>query len=215
MAGDTSIGSAVSAATATAILGLAVSLVVALLYPVLTRWLIPGYERDYLKAYGFRDFYYVIGYSFAIAVLVWVIAVGGFVLARWLFLPWPNDEAPALLRKIGLRGLFGGATRFPRVTVEGGARGLKLGNRAADKALVVPVISIAAGDAGSDLTSSIETQATSGAAFQLWRTVDGAIRHGAQLSYKAGDVKEPCVVDRTKLVPTAQEGVIVEVAIGE
>lgn len=215
VAGGTEIGNVVSAATATAILGLAVSLVVAVVYPSLTDWFFPGYERDYLNAYGFADFYYVIGYSFALAVLVWGLAAGGFVLARWLFLPWPKDDAPSLLRKVGLRGLLGKRARFPRVTVDG-KKGLRLSDRTADKTLVVPVISVSV-DTAKDpkLSGKIEDVASTGTAFRLWRLIDSARREEkAEIAYKKDDVTEPRLVERAKLTSGASESSIVEIASG-
>jgi hypothetical protein len=215
VAGDVEIGDVVSAATATAILGLAVSLVVALVYPWLTETFIPGSERDYLKAYGFRDFYYVIGYSFAIAVLVWAIASGGFILARWLFVPWPYDKPEALLRKIGLRGIAGGGTRFTRVAIDPSGQGLELGGRAVNRALVAPRIVVAVKPASGDLSQRIEDHARAGHAFRLWRTVHNAIHDKqAAIDFKTGDLKDPQILERAKLTTKPGENPIVEVTPG-
>ena len=214
VAGDVALGTVVSAATATALLGLAISLVVALLYPQLTGAFIPGYERDYLRAYGFRDFYYVIGYSFAIATLVWALASGGFLLVRWLLLPWPRDEAGSLLRKIGIRGLIGGRTTFPRVTVDQNDRGLQLSRRSAGRALVAPRITVQITGAADGLPSRIEEAASGGRAFELWRTVDAAVRRRqATIGYRNGG--EPQLLDRATLIVAPGEIPIVEVASDE
>jgi hypothetical protein len=80
----------VQVATATAVLGLAISLVIAVGYPVLTTHLVPGQQRNYLKAYGFLDFYLVFGYAFALAVAVWLLSFLGAVGragCRWLWCP--------------------------------------------------------------------------------------------------------------------------------
>jgi hypothetical protein len=93
-----------TAATTAAIAGVFLSLVVAGLYPALTSvW--PGHERNYLKAYGFRDFYYVFVWSFFIAILAWLVAILFFELARLLlFVTWAEDDARSMLRKLSVRG---------------------------------------------------------------------------------------------------------------
>jgi hypothetical protein len=207
----------VSVPTFIAILSLAVSLAVAALYPVLTREMKPGYERDYLKAYGFRDFYYVIGYSFLIAVGVWLLACALYYLvapaARWLWILSEGDEPGSLLRKIGLRGLFGGKAVFPRVTV-GGASALDLGKKAKDKTFVAPAIDVTVAPKDALLTTAIEADGTRDAAFPLWRTVDKAVqRHKATLAYRAGDIARPQLVDRSQVVPSGQHIPIAKVPV--
>jgi hypothetical protein len=208
----------ISAATGTAILGLAVSLAIAAVYPTLTRDLVPGYERDYLRAYGFRDFYYVFGYSFAIAVVAWVLSLVGSVfipVGRWLFVPAPNDDERSLLRKIGLRGLVGGSTTFRRVTLDGSARGLALAQRPGAQVLVAPVIAVNIdGSRASDLAATIETDVSEGHAFRLWRGIRKAIRRNeATIGYREGDIPKPQLVDGSKLTGGGQRGTIVELAI--
>ena len=92
------------AATTAAIAGVFLSLVVARLYPTLTTiW--PGHERNYLKAYGFSDFYYVFVWSFFIAFISWLGAIAVFEFARLLlFVTWAEDDARSLLRKLSMRG---------------------------------------------------------------------------------------------------------------
>jgi hypothetical protein len=218
MIGDVSIGSAVSAATATAVLGLAVSLVVALVYPTLTGKFVPGYERDYLKAYGFRDFYYVIGYSFVVAVVVWIVASCAFLLARWLFLPWPHDEATDLLRKVGMRGLARRGTTFPRVNVDGNKGGLQLSTRPANKALVAPPISVVVESGNGDLAGKIEGHATDGHPLRLWYTVSVArLGNDAKMDYRTDgghDIADPQVFDRDELQVNPSKNPIVVVKTG-
>jgi hypothetical protein len=216
IASSVAINQVISAATGTAILGLAVSLAIAAAYPKLTRDLVPGYERDYLRAYGFRDFYYVFGYSFAIAIAVWVISLVASIfipIVRWLFMPAENDDEQSLLRKVGLRGLLRGPTVFQRVTVDQGARGLALGRRPGGKVLIAPVISINIDESKAPgLAQTIETNASTGHAFRLWREIRRAVRENkATIAYRAGDVAKPQLMDESKVSPSAQLGAIVEV----
>jgi hypothetical protein len=210
------IGDVVSKATATAILGLAVSLVVALVYPFLTDWIYPGEGRDYVKAYGFRDFYYVIGYSFFIALLVWAVAALLFVLVRWLFLPWPGDDAGALLRKIGIRGKFGGGTQYPRVTLEDGKKGLEFGSPG-DQTLVIPAIAVTPDPSKSpNLAAQIASNVNSGNAYELWRVVRRAVQDkGATIAFMSGDVARPSLLatgeDGSKATRAKSPGPVVEV----
>jgi hypothetical protein len=222
--GDKGLNSVVSAATATALLGLAISLLIALIYPKLTSWIRPGYERDYLKAYGFKDFYYVLAYSFAIAIAIWLLAISGFYLARWLFLPWQNDQPLALLRKIGVRGMVSRRTSYPRVNVKAdgsGAqqlKGLLLENRTGGRKLVAPTIAVAIVDSGKTpgLAGSIEDQVNTSRAFRLWRTVRSAARDNeVTTSYKSGAVAAPSLVEANNVTRDGQSpGPIVEVESG-
>lgn len=210
---EVSLGEVTSTATITAILGLFVSLLIAAAYPWLTRTLIPGYERDYLHAYGFRDFYYVFGYSFAIAVAVWLLAfVGGFVLvglARWLFVPAATDKPAELLRKIGFRGFIGGGTSFARVSVkDGDKRALAL----RDSRLFVPVAPAIAVSGAGELKAQIEADVDADRPFRLWQHVTKAVKqHGATLSYRQGDIDRPRLEDRANLTFVGQQTRIVEV----
>jgi hypothetical protein len=222
--GDKGLESVVSAATVTAILGLAISLVVALIYPRLTTWFFPGYERDYLRAYGFRDFYYVIAYSFAIAIVIWLLALGGFYLTRWLALPWQNDTPLSLLRKIGIRGLVRGQTAYPRVKVtDTGAgapppRGLLLARRTAGKSLIAPTITVGILENGTSdtLAARIEEDVSQRRAFDLWKAVRSAVRDNtATVSYKDGNVTAPRLFDANKVESDGQSaGPIAEVRSG-
>jgi hypothetical protein len=169
----------VSATTTTAILGVAVSLVMAQLYPLLTGTFVPGVRRDYLTAYGFVDFYYVFGYSFVIAVLFWALSSLSWPLCRAALIPSAGDKPASLLRKIGLRGLFGGGSSFTKVT--GAASGVVLGRRGSDDVLVAPRIVVEVDDDDLD----------TGRVFRLWRTVAKA---KASVHYKDRDVDKPVVV---------------------
>jgi hypothetical protein len=223
--GDKGPGTVVSAATATALLGLAISLLLALVYPKLTAWFFPGQERNYLKAYGFRDFYYVLAYSFIIAIAFWALAFSGFYLGRWLFLPWQNDVPLALLRKLGLRGVLSRRTAYPRVLLKAdpaGAqpqRGLLLGSRAGERSLVASTIAVDILDSGNTpaLAAAIEDEVTESRAFDLWRTVRSAVHDKqATVSYKSGNVAAPSLVEASNLTRDGQSpGPIVEVKSGE
>jgi hypothetical protein len=210
------IGDVVSKATVAAILGLAVSLAVALVYPYLTTWFVPGAERNYVKAYGFRDFYYVIGYSFVIAFLVWGVAAAAFWVVRWLLLPWPGDDAASLMRKIGIRGKLGGRTQYPRVTLEGDKKGLELGSPG-DRTLVVPTIAVAPDTMRApDLSAEITSNVNSDNAFELWRVVRRSLRDKhATIAFRSGDVAGPRLLTEgdggTTITRVQSPGPVVEV----
>lgn len=216
--------SVISTATITAVLGLAVSLVIAAVYPTLTSSLVPGYERNYLRAYGFQDFYYVFGYSFAIAIVAWLLslllflAVRGF---RWLFLPVAGDDEPALLRKLGLRGLVGGRAKLQvRVNAQAQAqsgKGLELGGRPGGTVLLVPVLKVSVDPAkNGNVKETIEAQANANhafAAFTLWQTIRRAQRAGSVsgITVVPGYVSEPQVVNQAEWSRNGQEVAFVEV----
>jgi hypothetical protein len=215
LAGGHSPEGVISQATMVAVFGLAVSLGVAALYPFLTRTIYPGQERDYLKAYGFRDFYYVFGYSFAIAVVCWVIAFLLYLLAPafcWLFVPEPGDDQSALVRKIGLRGMFGGRSNFPRVT--SGAQGaLRLAERSGGKTLVAPAVLVdldAGTPAKAKAKEDIAKAANGDHPFRLWRRTRHAKRkEGAELVWLPGDIPAPSLADGSTLTGNAQPSPIV------
>ena len=201
-ASNVPLGNVVSAATIAAIVGLCVSLLIAALYPTLTD-LYPGTRRDYREAYGFVDFYYVIGYSFAISIVVWFsVSLVGFVLVpvgRWLFIPLGTDNAQAVLRKLGVRGLVGGDTRFPRVTVawtdttntESKPTAFLLHARGKNMTLMPGLSVVPREDAGKD-TEEITRHAANGHAFRLWRTVCAAVDdQTVDLSYRENDIARP------------------------
>jgi len=204
----------VSKATAAAVFGLAISLVIAKIYPWLTLHFKPGQERDYVKAYSFRDFYYVFGYSFAIAILVWLVAVVIYVLGHWLFLVSPGDDASAMLRKLGIRGIVSRRTSYGRVAIEGGKNGLAYGNRPGDKVLVLPAVTVARINyrRTPGLASAIESDVRHRRPFRLWLKLRDATRNEvASVGFRAGDVTRPELIDRTKTNSTGQVGPIVEV----
>ncbi|MGW6444131.1 hypothetical protein [Lentzea sp. NPDC055074] len=133
--------SGVTTVLGSTVLAVAVSLGMAPVYPLLTDAFVPGERRDYLAAYGFVDFYYVFGYSFAAAVLIWAVVAAGVGLHRGLLVPGAQDDATALLRKIGLRGIFGSDTSFIKVTVSAdGLGGVVVADAGNGQVLVVPRI---------------------------------------------------------------------------
>jgi hypothetical protein len=209
------IGDVVSKATAAAILGLGVSLLVALVYPYLTDWIWPGTERDYTRAYGFRDFYYVVGYSFLIAFLVWAVAALSFWGVRWLVLPWPGDDPKTLLRKIGFRGRLGGSTQHPRVTVDGVGKGLELWSPG-DSTLVVPTMAVSPGQGAPNLATDITSHVNSDDAYQLMKAVQHSLdAKTASIAYRADDVPGPTLVKKganeVKITRARSLGAVVEV----
>jgi protein-S-isoprenylcysteine O-methyltransferase Ste14 len=209
----------IATATTTAVLGLAVSLAVAALYPKLTSSLVPGHERNYLKTYGFRDFYYAFGYSFAIAVALWVLSLLGFLMfgvgVRWLLVPSPGDDEVALLRKLGLRGLVGGGTIFQQGAKSGASheKGLEFNNRRNGKLLVVPVINVKVDPTrASELEDVITEHVSQGRAFGLWRALRRAIRQeGVELSFAPDYVNEPEVVEQKEWRRGSQSVAFVQV----
>jgi hypothetical protein len=182
-------------ATPTALLSLAVSLAIAFAYPTLTTHFWPHAERNYLKAYGFNDFYYVFVYSFAIALGAWGFA-WLIYFRRWLFVVSPGDPPASVLRKVGLRGLFPrGKAQFPQVKVDDQPKGLNLGKRKDDKILLTPIIEVSMVGQEPDIRNRIAGYRTSTAgfsAFLLWRTIRDAIRRDkVRISYKVNGVHQP------------------------
>ena len=210
VAGDAGLGGVISTATVTAVVGLGVSLVIAAIYPTLSDF-VPGTSRDYLRAYGFRDFYYVFGWSFAIAAAVWAGASLAYRSACWLLIPMPGDEAKALLRKVAFRAGFGGPAVFRKVNVEGGKGGLRLGERPGDKTLVAPVVQVGVDDARArGLRGKIEEAGAARRVFELWRLARKAVQRGGSIGYRKEDVDRPQLVDSAKVTATPQELPIME-----
>ena len=153
----------------TAVIGLGVSLLMAYVYPVMTSWFMPGTRRDYTKAYGFLDFYYVFFHSLVIAIAIWVLALAAYrvrVGYHWLFVPKAGDEPTALLRKMAFLGRFGTTTTLlPKVTV-GGAGGVVL--RRATTALVAPRIVVSIPGTDRNLVDAAEKAVTDGDGWRLW-----------------------------------------------
>lgn len=213
-----------------AIAGVAVSLVIALLYPWLTERF-PGDERNYLRAYGFRDFYYVFGYSFLIAAAVWLVVVFLFVgrrVIRWLFVLSEGDEPADLVRKIGLTAVVGnglrrlgldtalGSSRFPRVAFGQGAqqrRALRL-KRRKEGELVTPTISVELTSRASEaLARSIEECLAKDRPVRLWLKLRTAkSRKQAVLGFHtSGSIEGPQL--KTELRRTGQVGPLAAVAV--
>lgn len=122
---------------------LAVSLGFAKAYPHLTD-VYPGTSRDYLRAQGFDDFYWVILWSFLISLAVWAIAALVFWVTRhWLVYEAGDDERD-ILRKVRAKSHFGRPVQFHLVNIEGAKKGLRIrGPNASGHDLLSPRIGYA------------------------------------------------------------------------
>ena len=186
------------------------------LIPLATRTFPPGESRDYLKAYGFQDFYYVFGYSFAIAAVLWL---GAFVLWRLLGVPWwltpsTKDGPMVMLTKLALRGLaFKGRTQFPAVTIS--AKRAFLVDSRGDNALVVPEIIVVLDKkkVRNDVSSRIENEAGANHVMKLWWLLLKGTRTGSlTLNYEKSWSERPQEVKQTDLTPSGSNSAIVRVA---
>ena len=202
------------------IVSLFLSLVVAWLYPWLTLNIWPHQARDYLRAYGFRDFNYIVTFSFAIGLAIWLLTVIGFplgrLIARWLVIPMELDDERSLLRKIGLRGVFGGDSRFKRVQLGSGSTALHMGGRANGKSLLVAPIAIVFNKPEpKGLAVAIESRATRPGrltALSLWWRVQDAVRNKSiTMVYRDGEITAPQLVEDKSFQETGQLGAIVEI----
>lgn len=124
-----------------AVIALGISLFIAIaVYPLATH-LVIGQQRNYLQAYGFRDFYYAFILSFVIALVLWGIVWLVAPLHRRLLVPAPDDEPSAVFRKLILRGLIRRDTRLRRVKVSEIGKGLVAGH-GPNGWVVVPTIQV-------------------------------------------------------------------------
>ena len=191
-----------STVTITAIIGLAVSLAMPWAYRFLTAHVFPGHERNYLVAYGFRDFYYVFGYSLAIAAAIWVVA-WIVALPGLIYRPAAHDKPFTLLRKVAFMGLIRRGTQFPHANVGNTNKGLYLGKRSGDKVLVTPEIQVAVANAANKdvLKTSLDNYGTSSGrlvAWNQWWTIRKEKGNGniTSVTYKpADDTTEPKVLE--------------------
>ncbi|GAB3785256.1 hypothetical protein [Nocardioides ungokensis] len=125
------------------LVSLAVSLVFAAVYPWATEHIVPMTRRDYLRTQGFSDFYYVILWSFIVAVLIWILSQ----LLYWTTSHWyifrEGDTATDVLRKVKARSKFGKPVQYLRVKTGEGDRdkGVRVrGLNASKTELVAPRI---------------------------------------------------------------------------
>jgi len=208
-------------ASVTAVVALAVSLVMAAAYPSLTKTFLPGAERDYLSAYGFQDFYYVLGYSFAIAMMLWAFACLAYLvfpLMRWLFIPWPGDDPRALLRKLAFRGLVSAQTEFPSVVIEEDStrrNAFKVSRWGLRKqTLVAPLMEVRISGADEQERRTMEKRIRTLTEpprrprrlwlMRLWRTIRRARDQGGELlSFKDQSIDTPKLVDKAELTHQA------------
>jgi hypothetical protein len=182
----------VTTATGTALLGVLVSLGMAVLYPLLTEWLWPGTALDYTRHYSFFDLYLVFGYSVAVGVAVWLLLVTVLgVRAAWTTnrVPGPGDAPGALLWKLAFR-----RTAFPLVDVNGRG-GVLLRRTGTGEDLVAPRIVVSAA-AGSPLRAQVEELVARGRPTRLWWVVR---RAKAVLAYRSDDVAEVCLTSEATI----------------
>jgi hypothetical protein len=92
-----SVGAVAISAALLLLAGLFFSLVVAKIYPWLTAYGPPFHSRNYLVAYGFRDFYLSFGYSVALGLLIWAVLAGADWAPRW----WQDRQTSGQVRKSG------------------------------------------------------------------------------------------------------------------
>lgn len=198
------------------IFGLLASLTFARLYPWLTLTIWPHESRDYLRAYGFRDFYYVAGYSLAIALLLWLAACAVFFLVWKIYIAGPNaDDSPQnLLTKLTLGALPRFDSRLPRIRIDGVGGGLRMSNYMG-KDWIVPAVQVSVEDqAPAKLAARIESLAARGSSLGLWWTVFSALRaKQVTLGFRAADVAAPTLIaDDAKVQTRGQQGMAVELA---
>lgn len=200
---DVQPSSGVTTVLGSTVLAVALSLVMAPAYPVLTDAFVPGEPRNYLTAYGFVDFYYVFGYSFAVAILIWAVVAAGVFCHRGLLVPDAQDDAAVLLRKIGLRGLFGGDTSFTKVTLpEDGPGGVVIAEAGSGQVLVAPRI-VVTESGGNHLQ---DEQTSSGRhLLRLWWAI---YTSKAKAHFLGSDVSAPRLADRDSLGVGQQVSVV-------
>lgn len=128
------------------VMALPVCLVLPVLYPQATD-LVLGAPRDYRRAYGFDDIFYVWTLAAVLALAVWLIrwvAPSGIAhLWRRLFVPAPGDSPSRLLWKLARS--FGSLRRQP-VTYPSSPEGRFLREVGGGKTLVMPRILVGVAD---------------------------------------------------------------------
>jgi hypothetical protein len=216
-----SLGSATGAVVAS----VAISLLFGLLYPSLTD-LWPGERRDYRRAQGFEDFYWVFAWALLTAIGLWLLSLIAFGVYRLWRRLWQrnfafttHDGPHDVLRKVARRTWLMGDVQFPLVKVTHGAEtknGLELPKPTAkDKVYVAPRVTfqLPAEDQQSDEEQRVQEALT---AFRD-ATRDGATDEKAQrkalrklqavlaetpevgLHFRGDDVAEPDDQDRTNV----------------
>lgn len=198
-----------------AVLSLLVSLVFAACYPWLTDLF--GTRRDYRRAYGFEDFYWVLAFSFAVAFVTFgVLCLAGWLFGpgfRWLFVPQPGDDAPGLLRKLALRSPLGNGLHFPLVTV-----GEVPNDRAAlvvsgrgEQELLAPHLVVASTTTGEKVPDSIQNQIDADHVFRVWRSVSRA-KDSVSLGYRSDkDIPGPQLRGTEKVEPLQGSNLIIKI----
>jgi hypothetical protein len=197
-----------------AVLSLLVSLLFAASYPWLTELF--GTRRDLRRAYGFEDFYWVLAFSFGIAVVTFgVLCFSGWLFGpafRWLFVPQAGDDAPGLLRKLALRWPLGNGLHFPLVAV-GEAAGKKpalVVTGRGEQELLAPRLEITATTAVQALKDSIQKQIDGEHVFRLWRSISRA-QDSVSLTYRADDIGAPQLLGTQKVEPVTGSNLIIRI----
>jgi hypothetical protein len=204
-------------ATATTIFGVLASLAMAKIYPELTKSLVPGVRRDYLQAYGFVDFYYLLAYALAIAAIIWALSLPVYVFGRgMLWLPVEGDGAMQLLRRLGFLCAARGNSAVPVSEVpEAGQQRLALVLKQHLNATVSvsPVIRITVLDDEGGLNTRLDAVVTHSRLPAVWRSVRRAHRDGrVAVSFAEGMISEPRDVSQSEATMTGQRRRRVELA---
>jgi hypothetical protein len=202
-------------ATATAIFGVAASLVVAKIYPWLTQHLVPGVRRDYLQAYGFVDFYYVLAYAFAISIAFWALSWPAYAVARgMLWLPFDGDSVEALFRQLGF--WLAQRKNTPcaiRETTEAHSHLGVVLRQHGGQVWLSPVIRITVLKDPGDLAMRLEDALAHKRLSEVYRMVrDAEVRRQVQFTFAPGMLSEPQTVKEAAAAPNGQARKIIELA---
>jgi len=199
-------GNLVASTLMLGVLALATSLVMAVLYPILTSSVYPGTERDYTRAYGFRDFYFAFAYSVVVGAIVgsppWILHVLRLLARRYQ--PAETDDAMTLLRKLA----YGGRQLvYRRVTLPSGKNGMAV-HTEGGKTLVTPSVQISVGPQTPSLREDLELHIERNDARGLFDALRQHLPNDAALDWDPADIDKSEWVVSPKL---GQPGRIVEV----
>jgi hypothetical protein len=208
--------------TLVVVLGVALSLVMAKLYPQLTK-LEPGTSRNYLAAYSFNDFYYVFFWSFVLALGAWVLACIAYLAVpffRWLAIPAEEDEPLDLLRKLSCRKVWNITTVFPNVNVAS-QLARRVAYRRDGKLFVSPAIEITfAASPPSEAQAARDYLAEHLSQRHLrrvWLKIRAIKGSGwiEEPHWAPGMINAPKIVDKANALPTGQLGSLVSLTVDE
>lgn len=178
-----------------AVFSVGLSLLFALAYPALTD--LTGQRRDYLRAQGFEDFYYVFAWAFAVAVCAWLLAgLARLAVTTWtfLFVYREHDRPEDLLRKVAKRSRFGGAVEFQQVqlSAQPSRKGLALRGPSTDeKVFLAPRLVVdppAAAEAVEAALSAFADEATAKRLRDLRKTIEEAGPTTVALAFDPTDI---------------------------